>query len=139
MFSSIPNDFFDVDNMEKLGEMYSKKSKKSPSMDAPAKEAEYEVPNATSYQQTFNLEELRNSYPDASQEKQSIEISLATGQAIITRLKLINGQYAHNTIEDTIDQDVIEQDIQKFQRAGFVTYKVRDNAQILYLTKFNVL
>jgi hypothetical protein len=150
MFSSIPNGFFDVENMEKLGEMYRKTASSStnpadrldPAMSSNTKTAASFRDYSTSsdpYQQAFDIEELRSAYPDANQEKQSIEISLATGQAVITRLKMINGKYAHKTMQDNIDQAFIEDDIKKFEGAGFIAYRVKNDSQILYLTKFNVL
>lgn len=148
MFSSIPNGFFDVDNMERLGEMYRNQTsvKKNPAdiLDEAVVSAKKSPLNnyATSsdpYQQAFDIEELRSAYPDANQEKQSIEIRLSSGSAIITRLKMIDGKYAAKTLQDKIDQDFIEDDIRKFESAGFIAYRVKNDSQILYLTKFNVL
>lgn len=135
MFSSIPQGFFDVENMEKLGAMYRDKVGPNPAdiLDQAVKDAKKD------FSQPFDLQELRDAYPEANQEKQSIEINLTTGNATINRLKLVNGQYQHKTMEDVIDKSEIDKDILKFEKAGFVSYRVKSNNQILYLTKFNVL
>lgn len=143
MFSSIPNGFFDIDNMEKLGEKYRKSTsnKIDPNdlLDSLSQDSETIIPNQNNpYEQSFNIDELRGAYPEANQEKQSIEISLTTGVAIITRLKIANGQYVTKVLKDRIDTKFIEEDVDKFKKVGFTSYQVKDS-KILYLTKFNIL
>lgn len=141
MFSSIPNGFFDIDNMEKLGEKYRKSTSNinpADDLDSFAKNYKDNTDQSNPYEQSFSIDELRGAYPDVNQEKQSVEISLTTGVAIITRLKIANGQYVSKVLKDRVDTNLIEEDVDKFKKAGFTSYQVKDN-KILYLTKFNIL
>lgn len=141
MFTSVPNDFFSEENMLKYADKYRASTEKSmPGFayfgDDPAKPKGVDQ---YQNQQAFSIDELRQAFPDANQEKQSVELNIKTGLARISRVKLINGQYMENAREDKAEVTSILDDIKKFEDRGFNVYRVKNNDQILYLTRFNIL
>lgn len=141
MFTSIPNDFFSEENMLNYAEKYRSNNSKSMPGFAYFGDETVKQKNIDEYQnqQAFSMEELRQALPDINQEKQSIELNIHTGIAKISRIKLINGQYMENSREDRANTEILMEDIKKFEERGFNVYRVKNNDQILYLTRYNIL
>ena len=89
--------------------------------------------NKYQYSSAFELDELRSIMPDDGQSKQSIEIDLRTGKAVLSDINVSLGQMVSRVAETDIDQQTINEDIRRFEEKGFRSYRVKGNDRIIFL------